>query len=165
MSRALSILPECYVDTLLVDLVGFKKPNHQTSIGQVANTLKTNYKNRLAIGVVDNDKSQPKYFDEFELLEKKQGLILKKHSSNKHFLIIIDPDFEKWIFEIAELLGVNPADYGFKTVKAFKNRTKDIHVAKNQKVKDFLNRLVQKKDSPAHVLKRWINDILDKKIQ
>ena len=29
MSNARNILPECYADTLLVEILGYKKPNYQ----------------------------------------------------------------------------------------------------------------------------------------
>ena len=53
----LNLIPECYGDTLLVEILGFKRPNHQTSgIGQVIKVMKEKYSNRLAIGIIDADK-------------------------------------------------------------------------------------------------------------
>ena len=57
MNRHPRILPECYGDTLLVELLGFKKPNHQVEgINQVLNELEVNMPKQIAVGVIDYDK-------------------------------------------------------------------------------------------------------------
>ena len=74
------IIPECYADTLLIKSVGYQLPNHQHSIGEVANLMVKNYKNKKVIGVIDNDKTKPSYFKDFEEIKKAHNLILKKKS-------------------------------------------------------------------------------------
>ncbi len=156
-----NILPECYADTLLVHLLGFKYPNHCPSIGAVANTMK---KQSLAIGVIDRDKRQPKYFSEFDLLEEKHDLQLKKHPNKRHYLIVVSPAFEKWIFKAADSVDVKPEKYGFKTWKRFKNISKSRTVDRNQDFKQFINAIKQKKSPPTEQMIEWIQDILDKNL-
>ena len=68
------ILVEGPADRLLINMMGFERPFRVPGgIGGVAKAMKNNYKNRIAIGVVDNDKAKhPKYFDDFET-EKRIG--------------------------------------------------------------------------------------------
>ncbi len=165
MTRNLQILPECHADTLLIDMLGFKYPNHQASINNVANTMLKKYDKRLAIGIIDNDKKQPTYFKSFQQIQHKDGLILKKHPKQKHFLIIVSPVFEKWIFKLADSVEVLPSKYGFASLKQFQRSTKSIHVAKNQQVKQFINTLKQKKAKGMMTMIQWINDIQHNKIK
>lgn len=160
MNRAYNVLPECHADTLLIDLIGFKNPNHQPSIGAVANTMKDKMEKQLAIGVVDDDKRTPKYFEKFEIVESKDGLIRKKHPDNKHHIIVLQPAFEDWIFNAADDLGIDPKKYGISNKKYFRKITKDQNVHKNDNVKQFLNAIKQKKGSPMNTLKKWIDEIL-----
>jgi len=159
MNRTLDILPECYVDTLLVHMLGFPNPNHQFSIGQVANSMKKPYKTRLAIGVVDNDKQQPAYFKKFELIEEKHGLIRKKHPDFKHHLIILCPAFERWVMQVAHDAEVDVSKYGFKNLKQLQRITKNMYISQNQSFKQFLNTLKQKNPPPVATFITWVNDI------
>ena len=159
METHFSILPECYADTVLIEIAGFKHPNHQPSIGQVANSMKKRPKTKL-IGVVDDDKNKPAYFSQFVLLEEKDRLSKYKHPDREHYLIILSPAFEKWIYDAATDVNVDPEKYGFKSMKRFKNATKNQFVSNNQEVKRFLNDIKQRKNSPMQTLIRWIREIL-----
>lgn len=161
MSRELRVVPECHADTLLIDLMGFKNPNHQQGINNVAAKISEDYKNRLAIGVIDNDKfRRHKYYDGFEVEKKGEHFIFEYKPETKHFLVVMSPDFEKCMFNIASELNVETDKYGFKTVKQFKRFTKHRNVADNQNVKQFLNTLIQKKNSPLQNMQEWIHEKL-----
>jgi len=164
MTDGRCILVEGPADRLLISMMGFERPFRVPGgIGGVAKAMKNSYKNRKAIGVVDNDKAKhPKYFDDFKTEERiGNHFILKYLPNTKHYLILVNPVFEKCIFNIAEKLEVNPEMYGFKSLKQFKNATKDENVHKNQNVKQFLNTLIQKKDSPLKKVKTWIVEKLN----
>lgn len=154
------ILPECNTDTLLIDIIGFKKPYHQSSIGDVANTMTKSYKNKLVIGVIDNDKRQPGYFGEFTSIKTEHQLILKHKPDTRHYLIVICPAIEKWIYYNAEKVNVNPQDYGFRTFKYFKAITKSINAKDNKGLKNLLNTIKQKKAPPLLMIKSWIENII-----
>ncbi len=158
MIDANRVLPECFIDTLLVRFAIDDKPRHMDGIGEVAKLMR-NSPRKLLVGVVDNDKNLPPYFKDFEIIERKAGLLFKKHNSFKHYLIFVDPDCENWLFETANSLGVNTKQYGFKDVKSLKRATKRMAVVDNPKVKDFLNTLKQKKGSPIKTMRRWIEDV------
>ena len=164
MCDSLRVLPECHADTLLVSIIGFKRANHKPSIGAVANAMKDKMKTMKVVGVIDDDKkSIPKYFEQFEIIEKKDNLLKKKHPSREHYLIVLHPAFEDWVFAAADKVGIDPADskYGFKTKKYFRNISKNKNVDENQKVKGFLNDIKQQKNSPMTTIKKWITEILD----
>ena len=90
---ALNIVPKCYVDTKIAELVvrSSEKFNHQHGYGQIANELKNKLKNVPAIGIIDEDKNKgpaPKYFLEFYEIRSTDNLILKRHNEKLQFLII-----------------------------------------------------------------------------
>lgn len=64
----LYIIPECYVDTnLLETLVPTAKGyNHQKGCNNVVRIMQNKLTNEFAVGIVDKDKRQVRYVDEFE---------------------------------------------------------------------------------------------------
>lgn len=149
------IIPECWADTLLVKILGFGLTNHQGGIGQVLSVLSKNFKNRQAVGIIDNDKIKPKDLDLYVLSDHRAEIRKMVKPGSKHTLLLISPAFEDWVFEHAKAAGVDPESYGFRTRKYFRDTCKDQDVDKNDRVKQFLNTLKQK--SPGfQLLKTWI---------
>lgn len=112
----LNILPECYVDTKVAEIVtrSSEKYNHQHGCGQIANLLKGRLKDTVALGIIDEDKNKgpiANYFLEFETMKSENNLILKKHRKRKQYLILICPEIEKWLLINANSAQVNPADF------------------------------------------------------
>lgn len=58
MAKNLNIIPECYVDTLLLETIisNNKEFNHQKGCNTVAKRMKENLNDKFALGVIDNDK-------------------------------------------------------------------------------------------------------------
>jgi len=148
------IIPECYADTLLVEILGFKRPSHQLGIGKVIGMFDKNFKNKFAVGIIDDDKVKPKDLDSFEISEINCNI--KRLSKGKHSILIISPAFEDWIFENAQEAGVDPTVFGFQTRKFFRETCKRQDADKNQKLKQFLNTLKQKQAPGFAQLKSWI---------
>lgn len=148
------IIPECYADTLLIEMLGFARPNHQLGIGKVVGMFEKGLKNRIAVGIIDDDKVKPKDLDAFENEAESEGV--KKLTKGKHSILIISPAFEDWVFENANAVGVDPAKYGFDTKQAFKKICKRENAGSNQKLKGFLNTLKQKQAPGFTQLKIWI---------
>jgi hypothetical protein len=149
------ILPECYADTLLVEMLGFE-PNHKSGIGEVINTLTESFKNRPAVGIIDNDKRKPNDFVNFALDKEDTGIQRRRKADTKHTLLVITPAFEDWVFENANAVGIDPANYGFRTRKSFRVACKTENASANPKLKQFLNTLKQKKSPGFKQLKTWI---------
>lgn len=171
-----NIVPECYVDTKIAEILGQdKKYNHQHSCGNVANELKYKLKDHVALGIVDEDKNKgsvAKYFLEFELIKNENNLILKKHKTRNQYLILICPEIEKWLMADAEKVQIDPADNNYKLpnqLKDFIQISKIRDIDKNEGFKNFIKALVREKAPSVTTLKKWIelfkNNELDKLVK
>lgn len=122
----LHIVPECYVDTNLVQiLMQIKGVNHQNSCGQVTNVLKNKFKDKFAIGIVDNDNLQSNYSKACVEIAHSGEITLCKHSENKHYLIKINHIMESFILNSAKDVNVDLKKYGVPDdLEGLKNITK-----------------------------------------
>jgi len=165
MIRTPRLLPECFGDTTLMNLLGYDPVSHQRDfgIGQVLQTMQKYFHNQLAVGVVDGDKSvTAKIFHEFELVIPGNDLHLKKHPQRRHYLIVLRPAIEKFLFAAAKQAEVDPANFGFADEEYFRRICKNQHVASNQNFKQFINAIKQKKeDSCLKTLQSWLFELLD----
>lgn len=152
-----NVLPECYADTLLVELLGFKGAKHQLGIGQVFNTLKNHFSKQKAVGIIDDDKQKPVGIKDFEEVESKHKIQKLLSKDGKHTLLIIQPAFEDWVFANAAAVSIDiPTE--FENKKRFRKICKDKNAAGNQALKNFLNTLKQK-NAPGFVqLETWIEE-------
>ena len=152
----LSIVPECYVDTKVAEIVGqARKYNHQHGCGDVANQLKNRLKDKPALGIIDEDKNKgpvPKYFSEFEQIKQENDLILKKHKEKKQYLILVCPEIENWLQKNATTVNLNlPANlYNLKQI------TKRQDIDNNIEFYRFIKDLIKKEAPGIITLKNWI---------
>ena len=159
----LSIIPECYVDTKVAEIVGqaSKKYNHQHGCGDVANRL-LKAQNEVCIGIVDEDKNKgprAKYFSEFILIREENNLILQKHKQHRQYLILICPEIEKWLMNDANAVNVNPADDRYKlppNLKGFTSICKTQDIDRNDGFYRFVKTLIKEKAPSTITLKTWI---------
>jgi hypothetical protein len=160
---SLNILPECYADTQMINTLGFKKVNHCDSIGEVANTMIKNYKNKLAIGIIDRDKPGwvPSYFNDFQVYKTIGNIEIKKLVDTKHYIVVVAPALESYLLDLASSLDIPIDKYGFKDLNSLKRITKSKKLPKNEKFKSFLNSLSQKNGSPLKQLKLELNKLID----
>ena len=87
----LHIVPECFVDTNLVQiLMQIKGVNHQNSCGQVTNVIMNKFKDKFAIGIVDKDNLQSKYSNACVEIAHSEEITLCKHPNAQHYLIKIN---------------------------------------------------------------------------
>ena len=159
----LNIVPECYVDTKIAEILGqVKKYNHQHGCSDVARELKNKLRDKIALGIIDEDKNKgphAKYFLEFELLLKENNLILQKHKIKEHYLILICPEVEEWLLSDAEKVNITPADEKYNLpadLKGFVQKTKIQNIEKNEGFKRFIKALVKEKSPSITTLKKWI---------
>lgn len=159
----LNIIPECYVDTKVAEIVGqaSKKYNHQHGCGDVANRL-IKSKDSVCIGIIDEDKNkgpQAKYFSEFNLLKEENNLILKKHKSRKQYLIIICPEIEMWLMNDANIVQIDPTDEKYNLpldLKGFTSICKTQNIDRNEGFYRFVKALINKNAPSIMTLKKWI---------
>ena len=159
----MNIIPECYVDTKVVEIVGqaSRTYNHQHGCGDVANRL-IKSKDSVCIGIIDEDKNkgpQAKYFSEFVLVKKENNLLLKKHKDRKQYLILICPEIERWLMHDAEVVQIEPTDEKYAlppNLKGFTSICKTQDIDKNIGFYRFVKALINKNAPSIMTLKSWI---------
>jgi hypothetical protein len=156
------IIPECWADTLLAVTLGYSSPNHQFGLGQVNNIINKDFKNKLAIGIVDNDKKQPSDFKKFKELKRAHGLILKNRPGTKHYLIMVSPAVDKWLEGIGNTVKVTRP---YKSSdKEYLRQMKSMDVAENKQIKTYFNTIKQKNPAAFKTINGWITAILAGKL-
>lgn len=122
------IIPECYIDTNLVEtLVCSGGCNHQKGCNQVAKVMQEKFADRFAIGIIDADKRRPGYLHEFREIVSSEHLKLFRLPVRLHYIILIEPAADGFILSCAEAAHVNMTDYGLSPVlKEFTAQTKNV---------------------------------------
>lgn len=150
-----NLVPECNVDTVFVEMLGYKNPNHASSIGQVASIFLSKKIKGKIIGFIDDDKKVPPYFQKFEPLDKIGSISLLKYSKADHYLVVVKPAMDKFLFDLGNTLDIPkkslPNDF-----KAFKALTKQATIQKNSQFRNYVNAIVQKKPEEIKRVKSWI---------
>lgn len=140
----LAVIPECYVDTNLVEtLVPPKKQyNHQKGCGTVTKVMKERFTNSFAVGIIDKDKNEVDYLNEFNELNKTDGLILHKHEKRPHYIIQIVPGMERFIFKCLADIGQSAKDFGLPTnLDLFRKESKTINSKDDDRFKKLFRAL------------------------
>ena len=161
--RLTRILPECYADTLLVELILQRgTPNHQKNIHNVAKSLES-YNNHtlFVIGIVDNDKAKnvPSYINKFEVIHDKIGdekLAILNLSGTEKYIVRLYPAFERWLWFVAESCSVNPGDYGFANFEKLRSGSKGEGVYDNIELKKLINAVILKNPPAIQTLRSWL---------
>lgn len=113
----LRLIPECYGDTALVNVLigGRKSVDHVFGIPNVAKEMKAGLLNQpdvVLIGFVDNDKRTPPYFDDFEIVAAENKVLFKKKPYTEHYLLVIDKAIETFLIWNAQQVNIDLAEYG-----------------------------------------------------
>ncbi|HJE39848.1 MAG: hypothetical protein C7K11_03180 [Candidatus Amulumruptor caecigallinarius] len=137
--RADYIIPECYVDTNLVEtLVCTAGCNHQKGCNQVAKVMQEKFSDRFAVGIIDADKRKPGYLNEFTEIASSEHLKLLRHNHRPHFIILVHPAIDGFILSCAEVGEVNMVDYELSPVlKDFTAQTKRVMSNKDTRFKNL----------------------------
>lgn len=125
----LDIIPECYIDTNLLETIlpTAKGYNHQKGCNNVVKVMKEKLKEKFAVGIVDKDKRQIRYVDEFEEIGHTESLFFYKHPEKPHFIIMISPAMDNFILKCASEEKVSMEQSGFSSeLKAFTAQTKQV---------------------------------------
>lgn len=128
--NGLSILPECYIDTCLIETITlcFNQFNHQKGCGTVVKKMQEVFHDSFAVGVIDKDKQEVFYLREFKLIASNESLFLYKHSDKHHYIIQIYPAIERFFLKAATEKGIDiAAKYNLPTdIKSLTRITKQI---------------------------------------
>jgi hypothetical protein len=168
----LSIMPECYIDTKLIKILVPPKEryNHQKGCTTITNLMQKQLKDSFAVGIVDRDKKELAYAQEFDLLcEVPQSLQLYRHKNlqKHHYLIFIIPAIEKWILENSLSANLQIVDFGLpNSLNELRAITKTAKSEENNQYATHFNQLFQtlKIANPLSiaVLSFWLTELKSK---
>jgi len=163
MIKETRVIAECNADTLLINMLLKTDVVHGANNDQVATIMIKSPANKLAIGVIDNDKKKPEYFKEFKIQDHKQELhfSIHKHPKRKHYFIIIDKAHEDFVLKSANEANLTQEKYAkFFNMNYIKSISKNIYVSKNVEYKNFLIAIIQKNPPPIKELRQFITELL-----
>ena len=176
MPENVLFVPECHVDTaltrtLLADRLTFI--NHQHGISKVANVLHQQAKSgsaRFVVGMVDKDKkfADVKYLQRFTHKYKAHSgpdccySIYQHPAQVNHYLIVMEPACDTWIFEAAHAAGLDPARFDLPTtLPAFIEVMKDEDAEDNPRLIRLLRAIRQAQPAAYRELAEFVADVMD----
>ena len=147
-TRADFIIPECYIDTNLVETLACPGGcNHQKGCNQVAKIMREKFADRFAVGIIDADKRRPGYLNEFREIASSKHLKLFHHPARPHFIILVHPAADGFILSCVETAKVDMKDYGLSPVlKEFTTQTKNVMSNKDVRFKRLFKSLKDTKE-------------------
>jgi hypothetical protein len=144
------LITECYCDALLVKHIGYSPTETHSGVGHIAHLLKTKFRNKHAVCVIDDDKKKQAYFDDFTEVHfaKKGGTKFLIKPNTKHIAIVIIPGLEAWLLDSAQKTNLSLKKIGLPNdIERLKSVTKDLYAAENPKLNRFLNELKQNRSN------------------
>jgi len=122
--------------------------------------------NGFALGIIDNDKKQIKYLENFNSVDQVEGdLILWRHKDLNihHWIIQICPALEKWILKVCETEHIDMSNFGVNAFEGLKHYTKSLERLNNSILSALFSE-INKKDNNINVrkLKNWIKILKEK---
>jgi len=154
-----SIIPECYVDTNLIETIVPPKKhyNHQKGCGTVAKVMKEKFADLFALGIIDKDKYQLDYLIEFSEIINLNSLVLHKHASRHHYIIQINPAIERFILNNADEVGVSLEDFGLPSdFDRLKKASKTVNSKNDPRFKRLFKTLLKHNAKDVLKLSLWI---------
>lgn len=161
-------MTECFADTLLIEtLLPTKKGyNHKSNCFEVEKAMKFgDLKDRFAVGIIDNDKKQIKYLEEFEKQDQvSNALFLWAHKTKKQFIIQISPALESLILHICNQGEIDLHELGITNdLEELKKYTKKSTSSENVELKSLFKKISKREDiEEVRKLKGWLKILLEK---
>ena len=134
-----NILPECYVDTNLIQYLMRGTVNHQHSCNKVVGNMKSKLLDCFAIGIIDRDKIEVGYLADCDKIVSTNHLAIWKHRRLPHFLVTVKPAIERFLLDCAKEQKINPADFNLPhQLRAFIKQTKKITSNTDPNIRNFI---------------------------
>ncbi len=158
MLSAKAIIPECYVDTCLIDvLLGFEKEsaNHTKGNATVLRKMEIKFANSVCVGIIDKDKIElielKTRYSKIEIGEISGYFEFYKHKERNHFVIQIVPAIEGWIIEVVNILGIKLEDFGIfeSNAEELTNRTKNVNMKFDPTFKRVFREILKRSESQS----------------
>jgi hypothetical protein len=125
--KLLNVLPECYVDTNLIEYLLDACVNHQHSCSKVVGQLKTTFADSFAVGIIDKDKVELGYVKECKTIAKTEHLTLLRHNSRPQYLVMVAPAIDGFILDCAKQDSVDLQAFGIPAdLKGFTQESKTV---------------------------------------
>lgn len=157
-------LPECYLDTLLVEVL-LNKPlsvNHKKGNSSITTVMRNEpLKDGFAVGIIDEDKVRLKELNTFTKVERlsKKGLKIYRNYKKKHFFIQICPAIEKWLLEECEKASLDIASEKYKLPNTLKGlrAMKGLTQRSDERFKRLFNDMCDNESCDELIeLRRWL---------
>lgn len=153
------IIPECFLDTLLVETLIFptKAYNHQKGCNTVCKVMREELKDSFALGILDDDgdRRRPYYLKkEFRFVTEKHLVQLYKHTEKHHYLIL-HPPIESWLIKQAKEHNLALTDYELPTDLKGWRKIKVPNRKDAERFKRLFRDLKNQNAEGIGVLKKW----------
>lgn len=126
-NKLLHVMPECFVDTNLIEYLLNAGVNHQHCCSKVVGQLKSTFADKFAIGIIDKDKVQLGYIQECDVIAQTEHLTLMKHRERHQYLITIAPAIDKFVLDCAQEQMVDVKAFCLPDeLRRFTNETKRV---------------------------------------
>lgn len=125
--KLLNVIPECYVDTNLIEYLTGAGVNHQHSCTKVVNLLNNQFKDKFAIGIIDKDKVELGYVKDCEEIAYTEHLTLMKHRTRNQYLIMVSPAADGFTLDCCAMEEVDVEEHGLPSnLKEFTKVSKSV---------------------------------------
>ncbi len=155
-------MPECFVDTNLIEYLLNAGVNHQHCCSKVVGQLKSTFADKFAIGIIDKDKVQLGYIQECDIIVQTEHLTLMKHRERHQYLITIAPAVDRFILDCAQEQMVDVEAFGLPNeLKRFTDETKKVSSNSDSRFKSLFSAI--KDNSEIRYLKMTLKYLCDNK--
>lgn len=159
--KIMNLLPECYVDTNLIEYLLNAVVNHQHCCSKVVGQLNTTFADEFAVGIIDKDKVELGYIRECDEIAKTEHLTLMKHKNRPQYLITIYPAVDGFVLDCAKSQNVDSKVFDIPSdLKGFTKVSKSVTSNKDTRFKHFFAAI--KENAEIVTLKRTLRYLIDK---
>lgn len=132
--KQLEVFPECFLDTNFVSYMLGGWVKHKHSCNEVANAI--NKTNGFAIGIIDDDKREPKLDNGFELYEyHTKHISMFVHQDGHRYLFKVKKAMDSFIYDMAKDEKVQLSQFNLPNdFKDFKKVTKQVQANKDERL-------------------------------
>lgn len=160
--KILCVMPECYIDTNLIEYLLNSGVNHQHCCSKVVDQLNTTFKNSFAIGIIDKDKVQLGYIKECWTVANSKHLTLLKHKQKPQYLITVSPAIDGFIIDSAKQQEVDMKNYDIPSdLKDFIKLSKTVNSNSDKRFKKLFEAI--KNNPEVSILKSVLKYLTENK--
>ena len=137
----------------------FEKGNlcEEDAITIVSRVMKENFADSFALGIIDKDKIQVDYLNEFTEVINAGSLLLHKHKNKHHYIIQINPVVETFIIDNAKAVGISITDFNLPDDKElFKKESKQEQSKKDLRFKGLFKAIKNAGAGDFIRLSQWV---------